>query len=104
MHRHCLPHLCTLPGEKIPQPEGNTKKSDVTGARIKVEEVVSLQAASALYHNWLRKAIVNQEPWASEFVQNAWESRWLVSDLYRVSASAAESRQRSNERGAQEET
>jgi len=104
MHRHRLLHLCTLPGWRIPQPEGNAKKSDVTGARIKVEAVVSLQATSALYHASLRKEIVNQEPCASEFVQNVWESRLLVSDLYRVSASAAESRQRSNDWGAQEET
>ena len=73
MHRHRLPHLCTLPGERIPQPEGNAKTSDVTGARINVEEVASLQAASALYHNLLRKEIGNQEPWASEFVQNVGE-------------------------------
>jgi hypothetical protein len=63
MHRHRLHNLCALPGERIPQPEGNTKKSDATGARIKVEEVVSLQAASALYHQLLCK----------EFVQNVGE-------------------------------
>ena len=76
--------ICAHFLEKVPQPESNAKKSDITGARIKVEEVVALQAASALYHKWLRKEIMDREPWASELVQNAWDNRSLVADLYRI--------------------
>jgi hypothetical protein len=70
--------------------EKTAKRQEVVNARAKDQELLSYQAAAALYHNWLVPEVNDKEPWAATLLTRLWNedtSLTLVGDLYRISQS-----------------
>jgi hypothetical protein len=67
--------------------ERDIKRGEILASRCTDTELVPLQAACALFHNWLRLQVADKELWAMEVVDKAWQAGAFISDLYRLSQS-----------------
>lgn len=80
--RQFLMKLCACGKE-----ERSAKRGEILAARCKDQELVSLQAACALFRNWLRPQVADKEPWALGVVDTAWADGMFLQELYRISQS-----------------